>query len=82
MKRFGAGATDVMSLSGGRTGCYEQILRYGVGGSKGLLWVIEPDRNDKGIGHEVEEATVKAHVSLEDVKAAELKRGGAKCTGK
>ena len=38
---------------------------------------IGPDGDDQGVGHEVEEAAVKAHVSLEHIQAAELQRGGA-----
>lgn len=39
------------------------------------------DWYDESVGHEVEETTVEAHVSFEDVESAELQGGGAQGAG-
>jgi hypothetical protein len=86
MKRLGAGDTDKMSLREGYkdgAGGVEKSASY-LGFRVWLLWVwvqgrraIAPDGDDQRVGHEVEQAAVKAHVALEHVQAAELQRGGA-----
>ncbi len=43
----------------------------------GLTVASEPDRDDEGVGHEIQQPAVEADVPLKHIHAAELQRGGS-----